>query len=129
MAPCRRFCGGCSGRRWSGKGQSNMVAAYKEKAAALARAGGHCEKCGSEGVARGRRSHLFEVHHVQPGAENGGNERENLLVLCLDCHDAERAAERRRGLGGCSTRYPKRLMVFETERGLAILRALAARWE
>ena len=37
-----------------------------------------CRKIGNE--------HSLEVHHITPRAENGPNERWNLITLCCPCH-------------------------------------------
>ena len=47
----------------------------------FARAGNACERCGS-------RSAKLDVHHTTPVSEGGGNEAEDLEVLCKACHTA-----------------------------------------
>jgi hypothetical protein len=43
------------------------------------RDGGRCRVCGS--------TNLVQVHHIQFRSKGGGNEPENLIALCGDCHD------------------------------------------
>jgi len=43
-----------------------------------------CQICGSGG----RLSNLIlEVHHIIPVSKGGSDERDNLQVLCVVCHD------------------------------------------
>ncbi|MFH1842272.1 MAG: HNH endonuclease [bacterium] len=57
--------------------------------AALFRAGHRCETLGCS------RTRFLEVHHCRPRSESGGNELENLQVLCSGCHQL---AHRREGV-------------------------------
>ena len=41
-----------------------------------------CEKCGKESK--------LELHHIIPVYRGGGNERDNILFLCRDCHKKAR---------------------------------------
>jgi 5-methylcytosine-specific restriction endonuclease McrA len=43
------------------------------------------------GIARGRTS-LWDVHHVTPRAEGGGDALTNLATLCVWCHERETVA-------------------------------------
>ena len=45
----------------------------------FARAGNACERCGSRGA-------KLDVHHTTPVSDGGGNEAEELRVLCQACH-------------------------------------------
>ena len=45
----------------------------------LDRADGRCEYCGEE-------MDFLEVHHIKPRSEGGPNTRNNLIVLCPNCH-------------------------------------------
>lgn len=57
-----------------------------QRRAAMRRAGGRCERCGSQNDLR--------VHHKHRVHAGGGNEPENLEVVCWDCHHTEHAEER-----------------------------------
>lgn len=60
---------------------------YKERQAALRRAGGACENCG--------RSDLpLECDHIVPLSKGGVNHRDNMRILCQTCH---RLKTRKRG--------------------------------
>jgi len=41
-----------------------------------------CEKCGR----KHNNPSFFEVHHIIPREFGGGNEPENLIILCPNCH-------------------------------------------
>lgn len=56
---------------------------WRRARAAKLRADPWCERC----LVASRRTFAEEVHHKQPTAEGGGNERENLESLCIPCHD------------------------------------------
>jgi 5-methylcytosine-specific restriction protein A len=43
-----------------------------------------CEEC----MKHGRFTAATEVHHILPLSEGGGNERENLMSLCHECHSS-----------------------------------------
>jgi hypothetical protein len=57
----------------------------ERKAAVVDRQDGQCGRCGRSDDGDGVR---FEPHHYVPLGEGGGNELENLVALCLDCHSA-----------------------------------------
>lgn len=61
---------------------------HREKQAALTRAKGACERCGSGG--------RLEVDHIVPLRDGGANTRANLQVLCQPCHKAKTRVDRRR---------------------------------
>lgn len=103
------------------------LAEYHERAAALERAAGRCERCGEEGRPKGRRTHGLEVHHVQRVADGGKGTRENFLVLCLNCHDAERAQDARDRRAGNKRCYVWAVSVDLTDRQEAWLRAQVKR--
>jgi 5-methylcytosine-specific restriction endonuclease McrA len=44
----------------------------------LKRDGWRCQACG-------RRQHL-QVHHLQFRSQSGGDEEQNLITLCAECH-------------------------------------------
>ena len=55
-----------------------------------------------------RHRYSLDVHHIKPRAEGGTNNRENLIVLCPNCHgDARRGAYSRARLKEWISR-PKR---------------------
>jgi 5-methylcytosine-specific restriction endonuclease McrA len=84
--------------------------AIRRRLRALSREARRLE-CLRLGVARGRTS-LWDVHHVTPRAEGGGDALTNLATLCVWCHEREtiafasaratgrRAAATPNGLGG-----------------------------
>lgn len=69
---------------------------YRVRALLKERACGKCERCGSNGK--------LEINHIQPVAFGGGDEIENLEVVCRECHKSRHteAMEREgRNLYGC----------------------------
>ena len=69
----------------------------RAEAARLARemiksVGGRCEACGWGWSGRP----LVQVHHIVPVSVGGGNEDDNLVVLCPNCHAIAHALESRR---------------------------------
>lgn len=64
---------------------------HRERQAALNRAKGTCERCGSLGP--------LQVDHITPLRDGGTNTRANLQVLCTTCHTVKTAADRRRRRG------------------------------
>ncbi len=52
----------------------------RNRRATLTRAGHRCEGAGCE------RTRFLEVHHIRPRADGGGNDVDNLKVLCSACH-------------------------------------------
>jgi 5-methylcytosine-specific restriction protein A len=64
---------------------------YRERQAALNRAGGACERCGTFGA--------LQVDHIVPLRDGGANVRHNLQALCHACHKVKTAGDRRRRRG------------------------------
>lgn len=58
---------------------------FERKRAVLDHQDGACGRCGRTDADADRS---FEAHHYVPLSEGGGNELENLVALCLDCHGA-----------------------------------------
>jgi 5-methylcytosine-specific restriction protein A len=56
--------------------------------AALFRASGLCEACGSAPFADERGNTFLEVHHIRTLAEGGPDCVENVVALCPNCHRA-----------------------------------------
>lgn len=52
------------------------------------RANGRCEypECDSVGFLKDDGSNYFEVHHIQPLSEGGGDTIYNAVLLCANCH-------------------------------------------
>jgi hypothetical protein len=67
--------------------QNRVNPGAKRKAALLEDQGGLCAECGSS--VRGG----FVVDHVRPLRAGGGNQRENLQVLCACCHRSKTSLE------------------------------------
>jgi 5-methylcytosine-specific restriction protein A len=61
---------------------------HRERQGALKRARGACERCGRSDI-------KLEVDHVVALSRGGKNERGNLVVLCVMCHRAKTAHDRR----------------------------------
>jgi 5-methylcytosine-specific restriction endonuclease McrA len=50
-----------------------------------------CEVCGMGGrVDRGG----FDLHHIVPRSQGGGDEVENIILLCRKCHNAAHGLEK-----------------------------------
>ena len=49
-----------------------------------------CEMC----YKAGRMTLMDEVHHIVPVAQGGGDEPENLVTLCKDCHKRRHREQR-----------------------------------
>lgn len=56
---------------------------------------GLCQVC----MDTGRITAAVAVDHIQPKAEGGTDDLENLQAICAECHAAKTAAEGRRGVG------------------------------
>lgn len=65
---------------------------HREKQAAKTRAKGACERCGHP-------SDRLQVDHIVPLRDGGRNERGNLQVLCVPCHEVKTRGDRRRRRG------------------------------
>lgn len=77
---------------------------------------GVCEKCGESG-------HLH-VHHRQPVAKGGSHSRENLEILCVDCHGAIHGrdfAERKTQHTTLPSAYAERLAILRHARELGLI--------
>lgn len=52
-----------------------------------------CQICGTPDVLQSFQIKIksqLEVHHIIPKASSGGNNRTNLITLCVECHNAEK---------------------------------------
>jgi 5-methylcytosine-specific restriction enzyme A len=56
------------------------------RAAALARAKGHCEFCGQPGFVTSNGQPFLETHHIIPLSEGGGDVITNVAALCANHH-------------------------------------------
>lgn len=56
----------------------NRISCYYKKDKLLEMDNYRCVECGSEGD--------LELHHIIPVAKGGGNDDDNLQVLCKQCH-------------------------------------------
>jgi len=45
-----------------------------------------CQRCNSQGGPYGNS--ILHAHHIVPISEGGGNELNNLITLCHDCHES-----------------------------------------
>jgi len=44
-------------------------------------------KCTTCGIGGKNSDYILEIHHKTPKAQGGGDEIDNLITLCIACHD------------------------------------------
>ena len=67
---------------------------------AIRRTNGRCAACGKVCAKRRGSSWLLSgagVHHIRPLSQGGGNGADNLVLLCVSCHNRIDAARRAAG--------------------------------
>ena len=74
----RRFCSSSCGRHWHNE-QRKRINRTVDRQTLFTERGGCCERCGWDAVPE-----VLEVHHIDRNRRH--NTRENLLLLCPNCH-------------------------------------------